>query len=271
MNYAVLIMLFICLISCKEAKKTDQPTLEVEATSKVEQLDLSKYPQDLVRIFDAHGGLHNWKNKKSLVYEIPKPENTETHTTNLYTRKDRVEGDDFSMGFDGKQVWLMDNNNSYEGDPVFYHNLMFYFYAMPFVLADDGIVYGTAEDVIFEGRTYPGISISYNPGVGTSYKDEYFIHYDPETFQMAWLGYTVSYRSGERSDKVKWIRYNDWMQVADVILPKSLSWYSYEGKTMKESQNTVPFENVVLSETAKPDSFFEKPPQAKFVEGKVQE
>ncbi|MEB8344558.1 DUF6503 family protein [Flavobacteriaceae bacterium KMM 6898] len=271
MKYAVLMMLFIGLISCKETKKTDQPTMEVEQTAKVEHLDLSKYPQELVKVFDAHGGLQNWKNKKSLVYEIPKPGNTETHTTNLYSRKDKVVGADFSMGFDGKQVWLMDSNNTYEGDPVFYHNLMFYFYAMPFVLADDGIVYGTTEEVMFEGKTYPGISVSYNPGIGTSYKDEYFIHYDPETFQMAWLGYTVSYRSGEKSDNVKWIRYNDWMQVGDVILPKSLSWYSYEGKTMKENQNTVPFENVVLSETSKPDSFFEKPPQAKFVAGKVQE
>lgn len=271
MKYAVLVMLFIGLTSCKEAKKTNQSTLEVDNSAKVEQLELSKYPQGLVKIFNAHGGLNNWKNKKSLVYQIPKPGNTETHTTNLYSRKDKIEGTDFSMGFDGDKVWLMDSDSSYKGDPVFYHNLMFYFYAMPFVLADDGIVYGAAEDVMFDGKTYPGISISYNPGVGTSYKDEYFVHYDPETFQMAWLGYTVSYRSGEKSNTVKWIRYNDWMKVSDIILPKSLSWYSYEGKTMKESQNTVLFENVVLSETAKPDSFFEKPPQATFVEGKVQE
>jgi hypothetical protein len=87
---------------------------------------------------------------------------------------------------------------------------------------------------------------------------------------MAWLGYTVSYRSGERSDNVKWIRYDDWMKVSDVVLPKSMSWYSYDGRTMKESQNTVPFENVILSETAKSDSFFEKTPQANFVEGKIQ-
>ncbi|MEJ1223373.1 hypothetical protein [Sediminicola sp. 1XM1-17] len=271
MKYALLVMLFVGLISCKEEKKTEQPTMEVEETTQVEQIDLRKYPQGLVKIFDAHGGLQNWRNKKSLVYQIPKPEGAEIHTTNLYSRKDKVEGADFSMGFDGKQVWLLDSDNTYKGDPVFYHNLMFYFYAMPFVLADDGIVYGDSKDVVFEGKTFPGISISYNPGVGTSYKDEYFIHYDPETFQMAWLGYTVSYRSGEKSDHVKWIRYNDWMKVSDVVLPKSISWYSYEGKTMKESQNTVPFENVILSETAKPDSFFEKPGQAKFVEGKVQE
>ncbi|MGY8914938.1 MAG: DUF6503 family protein [Flavobacteriales bacterium] len=271
MKYPVLVILFLTLLSCKEAKKIEQPVMEVEASTEVEKMDLSRYPQGLVKIFDAHGGLQNWKNKKSLVYDIPKPGNTETHTTNLYSRMDKVEGPDYSMGFDGEQVWLMDSNNSYQGDPVFYHNLMFYFYAMPFVLSDDGIVYGTAENVFFEGKTYPGISISYNPGVGTSYKDEYYIHYDPETFQMAWLGYTVSYRSGEKSDKVKWIRYNDWMNVSDVVLPKSLSWYSYEGRTMNKSQNTVPFENVILSETSKPDSFFEKPPKAKFVEGKVQE
>ena len=125
---------------------------------------------------------------------MPKPDGKETHTTNLYSRKDRIDASNFSMGFDGEQVWLLDENGNYKGDPVFYHNLIFYFYAMPFILADNGIVYGETEDLVFQGKRYPGIRISYEVGVGTSYKDEYFIHYDPETYQMTWLGYTVTYR-----------------------------------------------------------------------------
>ncbi|MGB5819363.1 MAG: DUF6503 family protein [Saonia sp.] len=266
MKTIVTFIFLVAFISCKEAPKKATPdTVPSEETVKKEE---SKYPEALQKIFEAHGGLEAWKTKKSLVYEIPKPDNRETHTTNLYSRKDRIDTPNFSMGFNGEHVWLMDKNESYNGDPVFYHNLMFYFYAMPFILADDGIVYNDTEDLVFEGRNYPGIRISYNEGVGTSPKDEYFIHYDPETFQMTWLGYTVTYRSGEISDNVKWIRYNDWMPVADVVLPKSMTWYAYEGRVIKEAKNTVPFENVVLSETAKPDTFYAKPEAAKIVVGK---
>lgn len=262
-------ILLAAFMSCKEAPK--EMKTEMEGPGKVPVTSAIKYPEALQKVFTAHGGLLAWKSKKSLVYEMPKPDNREIHTTNLYSRKDRIDSPDFSMGFDGKDVWLLDKNGTYKGDAVFYHNLMFYFYAMPFVVADNGIVYGDTEDLVFEGRNYPGIRISYNEGVGTSPKDEYFVHYDPETYQMAWLGYTVTYRSGEKSDNVKWIRYNDWMEVDDVVLPKSMTWHAYEGKEIKAAKSAVPFENVVLNDTAKPDAFFAKPEKAVFFIGKKEE
>jgi len=84
----------------------------------------------------------------------------------------------------------MESDSTSNGNPEFYYNVMFYFYAMPFVLADDGIIYGDIAPLEFEGTAYPGISISYKEGVGSSSKDEYFIYYNPETYQMAikWLG-----------------------------------------------------------------------------------
>ncbi|MEK6154915.1 DUF6503 family protein [Flavobacteriaceae bacterium 3-367] len=265
---SVFLMFFLMLISCKEQPKAHKD--QEEASKTMSQTAESRYPNALQKVFEAHGGISAWRGKKSLVYDMPKANGKETHTTNLYSRKDRIDALNFSMGFDGEKVWLLDENDSYDGDPVFYHNLMFYFYAMPFILADKGIVYGETEDLVFQGKHYPGVRIRYEVGVGTSYKDEYFIHYDPETYQMTWLGYTVTYRSGEKSDNVKWIRYNDWMEVAGVILPRSITWHAYEGRDIKEAKSTVPFENVVLSETAKPDAFFAKPETAKVVVGKTQ-
>lgn len=265
---ATFLMFLLMLASCKEGPKTGN--VKEDTSSTMAQTTESKYPDALQKVFEAHGGINAWRGKKSLVYDMPKPKGRETHTTNLYSRRDRIDTPDFSMGFDGENVWLLDENDSYKGDPVFYHNLMFYFYAMPFILADNGINYGETEDLIFEGKSYPGIRISYEVGVGTSYKDEYFIHYDPETYQMTWLGYTVTYRSGEKSDNVKWIRYNDWMEVAGVTLPRSITWHAYDGRDIKEAKSTVPFENVVLSETVKPDTFFAKPETAKVIVGKTQ-
>ena len=147
---------------------------------------------------------------------------------------------------------------------------MFYFYAMPFVLADNGIVYKDTDDLIFEGKNYPGIGIAYESNIGTSPKDEYFIHFAPETHRMAWLGYTVTYRSGEKSDNVKWIRYDQWQNVEGILLPKAITWYNYEKRTSQDAKNTVSFENVVLSKEARDSEFFDKPVDAKVVLPKQQ-
>ncbi|MGI9550770.1 MAG: DUF6503 family protein [Aurantibacter sp.] len=254
---------FLALFGCKEAPK--EPTNQSEEVELVTQSETTDYPEALNKVFDAHGGLVNWKNKRTLSFVIAKPEAPETHTIDLHSRREKIEMSGFAMGFDGQDFWLEDEKESYKGDPIFYHNLMFYFYAMPFVLADAGINYGETAALEYEGKSFPGISISYNDGIGTSPKDEYFLHYDPETHQMTWLGYTVTYRTGEKSANVKWIRYNDWTKVGELVLPKSLTWHAYEGRTIKEAKNTYVFENVSVSETSKNDVFFGMPENAKVI------
>ncbi len=261
MKKIVLLAAFISFVACKEKPKTEEK-IQPEAE---QTMDKENFPEELTKVFDAHGGLATWKNQKTLVFDLPNPGGTETHTIDLITRKDKITSSNYTIGFDGKEVWLLDDDKNYKGDPIFYHNLMFYFYAMPFVLADDGINYGPTENLEYEGVSYPGIQITYENGVGTSPKDEYYLHYNPETFQMEWLGYTVTYRTGEDSDEVKWIRYKDWMDVDGVLLPKSISWHNYDGRTINEERNTVTFENVSLSKEAKPDDFFKKPENAVYM------
>jgi len=137
---------------------------------------------------------------------------------------------------------------------------------MPFVLADDGIIYSKAEPLHFENQQYPGIRISYQPEVGYSPEDEYFIHYDPTTFEMTWLGYTVTYYSKEKSKKIKWIRYNDWKKINDFLLPNSITWFDTEEDRLTAPRNTVTFTNIKVSETPFDPQFFNKPPAAKIVE-----
>ncbi|WP_281542866.1 DUF6503 family protein [Maribacter aestuarii] len=258
MKKIVLLAFFIGLTACKEKAKSEE-----NLPQETEQEDsVQKFPEALDKVFGAHGGLDTWRNQRTLTYDLPKPELTETHVIDLFSRKDKITSEGYTMGYDGEDVWLLDVDESYKGDPVFYHNLMFYFYAMPFVLADDGINYSTAENLDYEGISYPGIRITYDNGVGTSPKDEYYLHYHPETHQMQWLGYTVTYRSGETSDNIKWIRYNDWMNVNGLTLPKSIIWYDYEGRTIKEEKSLVMFENVRISSEAKNDDFFQKPDEA---------
>ena len=258
-----ILTLSLFFFSCKP-KTNNKDKSKPEEVSKVEE---SPYPKALQNVFEAHGTLKLWKQQRSLSYKMPKKEKSEIHHIDLWSRMDRIDMDDVSLGNDGK-TWVLDIKNMYKGNPEFYHNLMFYFYAMPFVLADDGINYAQTEDLIFEGKNYPGIEITYDSGIGTSPKDEYYLHYDPDTYQMAWLGYTVTYRTGEDSDNVKWIRYNDWGNFQGLVLPKSISWYHYEGRQLGELRNTVVFEDITLSNVPKPETFYTKPEAAVyFVKG----
>lgn len=252
-----IVLLSLAFIGCKEApKETDNTDITTENELNIAEIS---YPADLQQVFEAHGGLSAWKQQRSLSFDIPKKSGDETHTIDLYSRKDIVKTDAYKMGYDGTDVWLLDPDGNYKGDPVFYHNLMFYFYAMPFVLADDGIRYFETEPLIYEGKEYPGIGIGYQNGVGTSPEDEYFIHYDADNHQMAWLGYTVTYKTGEKSDDIHWIRYDNWTNIAGVLLPKSISWHTVEEGKVGELRNTVTFENILLSKEAVNEAVFAKP------------
>ncbi len=262
MNKSTILVLFLIVSACKQtpkAEKVEEPVTQEMTESK------SNYPDAMVQVFDAHGGLEQWRKQRTLSYVLPRPELLETHTVDLWSRKDRIETEQFTMGFDGEQAWLLDTDEAYKGDVGFYHNLMFYFYAMPFVLADDGIMYSEAEAIAYNGKSYPGMQIAYESGVGTSSKDEYYIHFDPETHQMAWLGYTVTYRSGESSDNVKWIRYDDWQEVNGILLPKSITWFKFEDGNLIEPRNTVTFEDVTLSGEARARTFYSKPEKGEYV------
>lgn len=249
-----LFILLIIVMSCNQQSPDNAPTI-----------DLNKYPEALQKIFTHHGGLDKWQKMNALSYEIEKEEGNEKHKIHLKDRRERIEASNFTTGFDGTNIWV-EADTSYKGNPVFYHNLMFYFYAMPFVLADDGIIYSETTPLIFEEKTYPGIKIAYDTDVGVSPEDEYFIYYDPTTFEMAWLGYTVTYFSKEKSKDLHWIRYNDWKNFNGLLLPNSLTWYQYENGLPTEARNTRKFVNVSVSETAFEDSVFEKTTGAKVVE-----
>lgn len=252
------------MLSCKETPKKPMDVFE-ERPVVVDVNSIEAPVANMFKVFEAHGGVETWKKKRTLSFTIPKSDAPETHTIDLYTRNEIIETPEFAMGYNGKDFWLEDEDESYKGDPIFYHNLMFYFYAMPFVLADDGIIYSDTEDLVYEGKNYPGVRITYKDGVGVSSKDEYYLHYDADTHQMAWLGYTVTYRSGEKSENIKWIRYNDWMEIEGLKLPNSITWHDYEGRTIKEPRAPTTFENVMVSESPKSEAFYAKPENAKVV------
>lgn len=258
---AVLLVAFTLISSCKNEKKIEDYTKE--------NLDVSTsvFPDNVTKVFNAHGGYDTWNAMSGLYYEIEREDFMEKHTVNLKSRKSIIEYKDHLLGFDGENVWLKDLDTvKFKSNPRFYYNLMFYFYAMPFILGDDGINYGEAKALEMDGKSYPGILITYESGIGESPEDEYILYYDPDTYKMTWLGYTVTYFSKEKSKEFHFIKYSDWQTVKGLVLPKTLQWYNYEDNKPTTHRNDVNFVNLKLSTDTPDDQIFAVAEDAKIIE-----
>ncbi|MRH99074.1 hypothetical protein GH721_00895 [Kriegella sp. EG-1] len=262
MNKILSVLVVLLFFGCKESTKK---VVTKEEKKNLIQDEVGHVIKPLEKVFEAHGGINLWKNHRTITFTLPKSDNPEIHTIDLRTRKEKIKTNNWTTGFNGQDIWLLDENDSYKGDPIFYHNLMFYFYSMPFVLGDKGINYAEIENLEFEGKSYPGIAISFDDGIGVSSKDEYRLYYNPKTHQMAWLGYTVSYRSGEKSDNFNWISYNDWNEISGLLLPNSITWYANENGMITEPRKTVFFEDVKISKEVNSSEYYSMPENAKVV------
>jgi hypothetical protein len=215
-------------------------------------------PSEILKVFQAHGGLANWDEMQTLSFTIPKGDIEEIHTIDLHSRMDRVETPAYDIGFDGDSAWVKEKTGEYKDDPLFRHNLMFYFYAMPFVLADEGINYDVAEPLVYEGKSYPGVKITYSAGVGDAPDDIYLLHYDSETYQMAWLGYKATFGKELKEGPPSWIKYDEWAEVNGVNIPTSIAWQKVEDGEIVAERNRVNFTDISLSKENKPASFYTK-------------
>ncbi len=269
----LLLAILLSITACKNDKKTtaDDPRaegmeLDSTETSNVKEVEKPKeYPAQFQAMFTAHGGLNHWKKMNNLCFEMKGKNGEETHTVSLPDRKTKIESKDWSIGYDGKGVWLLKHDLGYEGNPVFYHNLMFYFYAMPFIISDPGTNYETVAPTELDGKIYNGYKVSYNKGVGDSPEDEYILYFDPKTNKMAWLAYTVTFKDQKKSDDWHYIKYDKWQDVNGLLLPEKLVWYNVENGKPKGKKMDVKFDKITATETMLDASVFAKPAEAEYV------
>ncbi|AGC76701.1 hypothetical protein LX97_01359 [Nonlabens dokdonensis] len=223
-NLFIALACILVITSCKT--ENDSPSKEVPSTeAKIAAIDTSRYPEELLNVFSAHGGLQEWSEMKSMTYNM----DDQSTITDLKSRDIMLEAPNYSIGSINGKVWIAQDSTYFPKERArFYHNLMFYFYAMPFLLADDGIVYSDAAPLEKDGLVYPGIKIGYEANVGDAPDDNYILYYHPETKKMEWLAYTVTYGQSEKSNEYSYIKYNKWQEVNGLLLPKELTWYKVE-------------------------------------------
>ena len=164
-----ILLIALLIMTCKNEPKQEST---VEEEVKTEDITTSIYPESITKVFDAHGGIDNWNKKQSLAFTMLKPNGKEVSITNLKTKAEFIDTPTYAMGYDGSLLLVNEKDgNAYKGNAKFYKGLMMYFYAMPFIVGDAGIIYEATEPLAFEGKTYPGILISYDAGVGASPDD----------------------------------------------------------------------------------------------------
>jgi len=220
----------------------------------------ARFPDKLNSMFSAHGTYERWDTMNQLSFDIlKKGGGIETHLIDLKSRKTLISSLKFTIGFDGNEVWMNAEGKFPIEKARFYHNLYFYFYAMPFVLGDTGITYSKVKDLSFENKDYSGYKITYDSNVGDSPDDNYFIYFDKTTLQMTWLGYTVTYGDDKPSTEIHYIKYTDWENVNGLVLPKKLQWYDSENNLPIKASNVADFENISISEKMIDASKFIKP------------
>jgi len=233
------------------------------ATKESEPSEISiteRFPNKLNSMFTAHGTYEKWDSMNQLSFDLLKKGGaTETHLVDLKSRNTLISSSKFTIGFDGNDVWMNAEGKFPVERARFYHNLYFYFYAMPFVLGDPGITYSKVKDLDFESKKFTGYKITYENNVGDSPDDNYFVYFDKASRQMTWLGYTVTYGDDKPSTEIHYIKYTEWQTVNGLLLPKKLQWYDSENNLPVIPSNTADFENISVSEKMIDASKFVKP------------
>lgn len=217
---------------CKPAEAPvylDVPTLNV--------------PPTFQKVLDYHG-YDNWAEAKGLEFTVVKSSGNETNIVNLINRNTIVEADSFSIVKNEEGYFVHPNLSAYEGNPLFYHNIYFYFVAMPFVLTDPGIKYETLGDYDLRDTTYHALQISYNDGVGDAPKDEYILLSDKQTHEVRYLLYTVTYFSNEKSQRWSAKRYDGWQDVKGVKLPSIMDSYKMEDGVLGDLRGRVTVKDI---------------------------
>lgn len=248
-----ILTIVLLLFACKAQNDKQSKETKVEIN----------YPDAFIKGLDAHGGLEKWQEQASLEFSFLKNNYRENNLVDLKSRKSLITYKDWKLGFDGEEVWISPNKEAFgDGSPRFYHNLYFYFFAMPFVLADPGITYEVMKNDSLNGKLYTPVKIQFGTGVGDAPDDEYIAYFDVNDHKMGALLYTVTYYSGSKSKRFNALIYDNWVDVDGLLLPGSMKGYKYADGELGDLRYELQFENVALGKTIPDPALFEMPEQA---------
>lgn len=233
---------------------------QVNGDGEMEPADL---PDALARGIETHGGLDTWRSFGRLEFHVEKPDIVEHHTIDLQSRKLLIASDRYVIGFNGEDVWITPGLDAYPGDARFYSSLNFYFFGLPFLLADPGTVHEDLGRRTIDGTDYDVVKVSFEEGVGDAPDDYYLAHFNTQTGTMDLLLYTVTYRSGEPEENYH-ARTYEWQEEQGLLVPAKMSSYRWnaEEDALGEHRSDTRISKVMFSEERPDPGWFEMPHDA---------
>ncbi len=237
---------------------------EYPSSDNVQQDTTVSYPPLFQQALQAHGGFSTWQQQKQLKFDVYAGDSLIDHQMiALGPRKTMVQNEQYQIGYNGKDVWVMPDRAAYSGPSArFYHSLQFYFFALPFVFADPGIQYKSLGKKDFQGTPYDVLQISYKQGVGDASQDQYLCYFDSQNHQLKLLLYTATYFSGKASQDFNARLYETWQKVDGLLVPEKVISYVWNDGTLGKERNVTYYKNVAFSDIAPDDSLFAAPESA---------
>jgi hypothetical protein len=267
MNKATTLALTIwasLLVASCDTKKSPSSSEQSLTTS------LQQIPPSLQEGLKAHGGLEEWAKYGTLSYTVASKSTPEKHLIALQNRRVLITTDStFTMGFDGQDVWVSPNLAAYPGSSAtFYHNLVFYFFSLPFVAADPGVNHNALPDITFDGVDYSRISITFGSDVGESPDDKYILWFRKSDKLLSMINYSVTYFDPANANKLNAMVYDEWQTVNGLRVPKKWTSYKWENDSLGDKRGSTLITDVSFQVSAPDATLFQKPEAAE-IDSKV--
>jgi hypothetical protein len=181
----------------------------------------------LGKTLEAHGGLDRWNEQGQMSYRMigfpltPQVAKPSRSTVDLRTRRNRIESDGFTVGFDGQRAWSTPGPDAVGLPPRFFSLGSFYFHGMPFVFADAGVILEDMGTSTFNGRRYRRVQARFAEGIGHSNEDDYNLFIDPKTNRLAIINHSVTEIG---IDRVTWT-FDEWQWADGLLVPARVTYY----------------------------------------------
>jgi len=244
------LIMLIVVISCGESHdRTSKPHTSNETTN---------FPSSFAKGLNAHGGLDKWNSYRGLKFSVVHKQDTTRHTIDLGTRDELIEKEGhYKLGFSGDDIHIYPVKDSFPNEnPKFYQNLLFYFFGMPFVVADEGANQKVIEDGILDGTSYDRILITFGDSVGIAPEDQYVLWFDKETQMLRLINYSVTYFDASKAQQYSAIVFNQWQEIDGLKMPAEMVGYRWENDQLGDERYRRYFIDVDFDEDAPDPTLF---------------
>ena len=263
-NLGIIILatiLTVSVLGCKPKKKATKLEKTTKTETHVFSIEEKKGQLLLEKCLSAHGGIDKWNSFEGLEYNLVDNGKQVYQLTQLKDRRAYLKSKKYEVGFNGEVAWSVPDASQVSGkSAAFYYNLDFYFIGIPFLLKDPGVSVIYNGKYMISEKEYESIRITFGAGIGLSPKDVYYLYFDPKTFELNILTYSISYFDSENA-RIKSAKvYSDYRKVQGLIMPHKMENFEWADGAMGKSKNHLRlFSNINFLLEIPDESLFEVP------------